>query len=39
MLARRENVSELLPQTGLFFIPHMMYEHGEPWWNDIDKGK
>jgi hypothetical protein len=21
---------------GLLFIPQMMYESGEPWWNDID---
>jgi hypothetical protein len=39
MLARRENVSELLAQTGPLFIPQVIYEHGEPWWNDIDKGK
>jgi hypothetical protein len=24
---------------GLLFIPQMIYEHGEPWWNDIDRGK
>jgi hypothetical protein len=24
---------------GLFFIPQLIYEHGEPWWNDIDRGK
>jgi hypothetical protein len=27
------------PPTGLFFIPWVIYEHGEPWWNNIDKGK
>jgi hypothetical protein len=32
-------VSELQPPTGLLFILHVLYEHGEPWWNDIDKGK
>jgi hypothetical protein len=26
-------------QAYLLFIPHMMYEHGKPWWNDIDRGK
>jgi hypothetical protein len=20
------------------FIPQVIYEHGEPWWNDIDRG-
>jgi hypothetical protein len=24
---------------GLLFIPQVIYEHGEPWWNDIDMGK
>jgi hypothetical protein len=24
---------------GLLFIPQVIYEHGEPWWNDIDRGK
>jgi hypothetical protein len=32
-------VSELRPLTGLLFIPQMIYESGEPRWNDIDKGK
>jgi hypothetical protein len=32
-------VSELRPQAGIFFIPHVIHEHGEPWWNDIDRGK
>jgi hypothetical protein len=27
-------VSELLPITGLSFIPQVIYEYGEPWWND-----
>jgi hypothetical protein len=22
-----------------FFIPQMIYEHGEPWWNDTGRGK
>jgi hypothetical protein len=30
-------VSELRPSPGLLLIPQMVYEHGEPWWNDIDK--
>jgi hypothetical protein len=25
--------------TGLLFIPQMIYEYGEPYWNDIDNGK
>jgi hypothetical protein len=32
-------VSELRPQTFLLFIHQMIYEHGEPWWNDIDRRK
>jgi hypothetical protein len=32
-------VSELWPPAGLLLIPHMIYEHGEPWWNDIHKWK
>jgi hypothetical protein len=24
---------------GLLFIPLMIYEYGEPWWNYIDRGK
>jgi hypothetical protein len=27
-----EYVSELRPPTGLFFIPRVICEHGEPWW-------
>jgi hypothetical protein len=22
---------------GIFFISQMVYESGEPWWNDIDR--
>jgi hypothetical protein len=29
-------VSELRPPTGLLFIPRVIPEHWEPWWNDID---
>jgi hypothetical protein len=32
-------VSELRPPTGLLFIPHAIYEYGDPRWNDIDSGK
>jgi hypothetical protein len=32
-------VSELPPVAGLLFIPHAIYEHGEPRWNYIDRGK
>jgi hypothetical protein len=28
-----------LPTTGEFFIPQVIYEHGERWWNDIDRDK
>jgi hypothetical protein len=24
---------------GRLFIPQVIYEHGEPWWNDINRGK
>jgi hypothetical protein len=37
MLMRWDYVSELRP-TGLLFIPQVIYEHGEPWWNAIDRG-
>jgi hypothetical protein len=32
-------VSELRPPTGLFFTPQVIYEHREPWWNDVGRGK
>jgi hypothetical protein len=32
-------VSELLPPTDILFIPHVIYEKGEQWWNDIKRGK
>jgi hypothetical protein len=31
-------VSELRPPTCLLFIPHVIHEHWEPWWNYIDRG-
>jgi hypothetical protein len=31
--------AELRPTTGLLFILHLIYEHGERWWNDLDTGK
>jgi hypothetical protein len=34
-----DDVSELRPQTGLLFIPQVIYENGEPRWNDIDRVK
>jgi hypothetical protein len=30
-------VSELWPPMGILFITQVIYKHGEPWWNDIDK--
>jgi hypothetical protein len=41
MLKEWNYVSELQPPTGLLFIPKVIYSyaHGEPWWNDIDRGK
>jgi hypothetical protein len=32
-------VSKLQPSMDLLFIPQMIYEYGEPWWNDIVRGK
>jgi hypothetical protein len=39
MSTGRDYVSELRSQTGLLFIPQVIYEPGEPWWNDVDRGK
>jgi hypothetical protein len=35
----REYVSELRLPTGLLFIPQVIYKHGEPWWNEVDRGQ
>jgi hypothetical protein len=32
-------VFEMRPQTDLFFIPQIIYDYVEPWWDDIDRGK
>jgi hypothetical protein len=32
-------VSELRIPTGLLFIPQVIYECGEPWWNDSGRIK
>jgi hypothetical protein len=32
-------VSELQPPTVPLFIPLVIYEYEEPWWNDIDRGE
>jgi hypothetical protein len=32
-------VSELRTKTGPFFILQVIYEHGELWLSDIDRGK
>jgi hypothetical protein len=39
MFMGEDCISELWPPTGLLFITQVIYEHGEPWWNDIDRGK
>jgi hypothetical protein len=31
-------VSELRLPTGVLLIPQVIHEHGEPWWNDVDRG-
>jgi hypothetical protein len=33
----RLRLGELWPPVGLLFIPQMIYEYGEPGWNDIDR--
>jgi hypothetical protein len=35
----QDYVSELRPPTGLFLITQIIYEYGEPQWNDTDRGK
>jgi hypothetical protein len=30
-------VSELQTSNGQFFILQVIYEHGKPWWNGIDR--
>jgi hypothetical protein len=35
----RDYVSELLPIMDILFIPQMIYEYGQRWWNDTDRGK
>jgi hypothetical protein len=32
-------ICDLQPPTGILFIPQVIHEYGEPWWNDIDRGK
>jgi hypothetical protein len=37
MLMECYYISEMQPPTG---IPQVIYEHGEPWWNDdVNRGK
>jgi len=38
-LGRGLHVSEQRTPTAILFISQVIYEHGEPWWNYIDKGK
>jgi hypothetical protein len=37
MLIGLDYVSELRPPAGLLCILQVIYEHGEPWWIDIDR--
>jgi hypothetical protein len=39
MMMGWDYMSGLWPPMGLLFIPQMTEEHGEPWWNDVNKGK
>jgi hypothetical protein len=34
----RGYICELRPLAGLFFIPQMVYEYGDPRWNNIGRG-
>jgi len=34
-----ECVSQQRSPTSIVFIPHMVHEQGESWWNDIDRVK
>jgi hypothetical protein len=38
MIMWLDYVSELWPLVGLLFIPKVIYDCGEPWWNDDDRG-
>jgi hypothetical protein len=38
MSTGRDYLSKLQPPTSLLFIPQMIYEYGEPRWNDTDRG-
>jgi hypothetical protein len=37
MSMERDYVSELRPPTGLLFTPQVIYEYGQPRWNDADR--
>jgi hypothetical protein len=39
MSMERDYVSELRPPTGLLFSPQVIYEYGQPRWNDADREK
>jgi hypothetical protein len=30
-------ISDMQAPMGLLFIPQVIYEHGEPWWNHIER--
>jgi hypothetical protein len=35
----KDYVCELRPAAGLLFILQVIYEHGKPWRNEVDRGK
>jgi hypothetical protein len=39
MSVGRDYVFEVRRPEDLLFIPQMIYKHGEPWWNDVNRGK
>jgi hypothetical protein len=34
-----DHVSDLRAPTSILLILQVIYEHGEPWWNNMDRGK
>jgi hypothetical protein len=39
MSVQWDDVSELRPLMGQLFIPQAIWECGQQWWNDTDRGK
>jgi hypothetical protein len=39
ILVYKRVITSNAPPMGLLFIPQVIYEHEEPWWNDTDREK